>query len=104
MRLLFHCLSLLLPALATSALAQDASSLNQRSLAATCANCHGSDGRTLEGSAIPALAGMPREYLISQMKAFKEGTREATVMHQLAKGYSDAQIESIASYFAATKR
>lgn len=104
MRLRVQCLTLLLPVLATSALAQDASSLNQRSLAATCANCHGSDGRTTEGSAIPALAGMPREYLVTQMKAFKEGTRQATVMHQLAKGYSDTQIESIASYFAALKR
>ena len=104
MRLLVHCLAPLLLGLATSALAQDASSLNQRSLAATCANCHGTDGRTTEGSAIPALAGMPREYLINQMKAFKDGSRQATVMHQLAKGYTDAQIESIASYFASTKR
>jgi len=38
------------------------------------------------------------------MKAFKSGARPATVMHQLAKGYSDAQIEVIAAYFAAQKQ
>ena len=39
-----------------------------------------------------------------QMKAFKEGTRPATVMHQLSKGITDEQIDRIADYFAATKR
>jgi cytochrome subunit of sulfide dehydrogenase len=47
---------------------------------------------------------MPAGYLIEQMKAFKAGTRPATVMHQLSKGYSDAQIESIAAYYAAQKK
>ncbi|NBO77856.1 MAG: cytochrome C, partial [Betaproteobacteria bacterium] len=28
----------------------------------------------------------------------------ATVMHQLAKGYSDAQIEQLAAYFSALKK
>jgi cytochrome c553 len=37
------------------------------------------------------------------MKAFKDGTRPATVMHQLAKGYTDQQIEQLAAYFAAKK-
>jgi cytochrome c553 len=74
------------------------------SLAATCANCHGTNGRTTDGSAVPSLAGMPRDYMIAQMQAFKSGARPATVMHQLAKGYSDAQIQQIAGYFAAQKR
>jgi sulfide dehydrogenase cytochrome subunit len=41
---------------------------------------------------------------LTQLKAFKAGTRPATVMHQLSKGYSDAQIEQIAAYFAAQKK
>ena len=89
---------------ASTALAQDAATLNLRSLAATCANCHGTDGRTTDGSAIPALAGMPRDYMITQIKSFKDGSRPATVMHQLSKGFTDQQIESVASYFAALKR
>jgi sulfide dehydrogenase cytochrome subunit len=89
---------------ATTALAQDATALHTRGLAATCANCHGTDGRTTDGSAIPSLVGMPRDYMIMQVKAFKDGSRPATVMHQLSKGFTDQQIESVATYFAALKR
>ena len=84
--------------------AQDAQTLRTSALAATCANCHGTQGRAIEGSAVPGLAGLQASYIVEQMNAFKAGTRPATVMHQLAKGYSDAQIEAIAAYFAAQKR
>ncbi|BDU56290.1 MULTISPECIES: c-type cytochrome [unclassified Limnohabitans] len=85
--------------------AQDkATQLHNRATAAMCANCHGTEGRTIEGSAIPSLAGMPKDYMVLQMKAFKEGTRPATVMHQITKGLTDAQIDTIANYYAATKR
>jgi cytochrome c553 len=47
---------------------------------------------------------MPRDYMIMQVKAFKDGSRPATVMHQLSKGFTDEQIESVATYFAALKR
>jgi cytochrome subunit of sulfide dehydrogenase len=86
-----------------SAQAQDKDSLYIQSLAATCANCHGTNGRAAEGSTVPSLAGVPQDTLVAQLKAFKAGTRPATVMHQLSKGYSDAQIEQIAAYFAAQK-
>lgn len=84
--------------------AQDKDALYARSLAATCANCHGTNGRAVEGSAVPGIAGMPRDYIVAQLKAFKAGSRPATVMHQLSKGYSDAQIEQLAGYFAAQKK
>ena len=81
-----------------------ADTLHTRATAAMCANCHGTEGRTTEGSSIPSLAGMPKDYMVLQMKAFKEGTRPATVMHQLSKGLTDAQIQTIASYYAAIPR
>ncbi len=87
-----------------SAQAQTVQDLNIRSLAATCANCHGTNGKAQDGSAVVSLAGLPRDYIVAQMAAFKSGARSATVMHQLAKGYSDAQIEQIAGYFAAQKK
>ena len=87
-----------------SVAAQDSAALRQTALAATCANCHGTQGRAVDGAAVPGLAGMPASYVVEQMKAFKAGTRPATVMHQLAKGYSDAQIDQIAAYFAAQKK
>ena len=75
-----------------------------RNLAAQCANCHGTGGQSQGG--IPGLAGQGRAYIIAQMSAFKNGQRTgpaATIMHQLARGYSDEQIALMADYFAAQK-
>ena len=71
-----------------------------RSLAANCAACHGTDGKSAGGS-YPGLAGMTKEYFLNQVKAFREGKREATVMHQISKGYTDAEMAALADYFAA---
>ena len=76
-----------------------------RNLAASCAICHGTDGRsaTKDSPLIP-LAGLPRDHIATQMRAFRDGKRPATVMHQLAKGYTDQQIDAMAGWFAAQKR
>ena len=73
-------------------------------MAATCANCHGTFGKSIQGGALPSLAGMQSEYIVEQMQAFKTGTRKATIMHQLAKGYTDQQIKDLAAYFSAQSR
>ncbi len=72
-----------------------------RNLAATCANCHGTGGVSAGGNA--SLAGKPKEDLVKAMQDFKSGAKPATIMHQLAKGYTDSQIEAIAAWFAAQK-
>ena len=90
--------------LGASAHAQTAADLHNRATAAMCANCHGTDGRTVDGSAIPSLVGMPKEYMVRQMQSFKDGSRPATVMHQITKGLTDAQIETISTYYASLKR
>jgi cytochrome c553 len=74
--------------------------LYTQSLAATCANCHGTAGKGIPDGSIPKLAGLKNDYFVEQMQAFKSGTRPATIMHQLAKGYSDEQIRLLATYFA----
>ena len=81
-----------------AALAQDA-----QKLAAPCAICHGTEGRAVTKDVVP-LAGLPREHIASQMRAFRDGQRSATVMHQIAKGYTDAQIDAMAAWFSAQKR
>ncbi len=81
-----------------------AQALYVRGLAATCANCHGTDGRAVPGSTVVSIAGMDKNYLVTQLKAFKTGARPATVMHQISKGYSDAQIDVLAGYFSAQKK
>ena len=95
--------TLCLTGFTVSAAAQNAAALNVRALSATCANCHGTEGRSVPGAAVPSLAGMPKAYMLTQMKAFKDGSRPATVMHQLSKGFSDAQIETMATYFSGLK-
>ncbi|MEI6550694.1 MAG: class I cytochrome c [Betaproteobacteria bacterium] len=76
--------------------------LQVRSWAAGCANCHGTNGRAEPG--MVALAGASKDEIIQKMQDFKAGRLPATVMHQLSKGYSDAQIVAIAGYYAAQKK
>ncbi len=71
-----------------------------RSLAASCAACHGTDGHAPADAALPALAGMAAPVLVERMQAYRSGARPGTVMPQIAKGYSDAQIAALAAYFA----
>jgi hypothetical protein len=33
------------------------------------------EGKTVDGSAVPSINGMPKDYMVLQMKAFKDGTR-----------------------------
>ncbi|WP_153133463.1 c-type cytochrome [Dechloromonas hortensis] len=68
---------------------------------ANCFNCHGTEGRV--NSAIPSIAGRDREYLEAALTAFKAGTKQATIMHQLAKGYTDEEIAVLADYFSRQK-
>ncbi|MGE8364443.1 c-type cytochrome [Cupriavidus sp.] len=83
--------------------APDAAALQARNWAAACAGCHGPAGRAPAGAAVPGLAGRDKSELVRQMQDFKQGKREATVMQQIAKGYSDQQIEAIAGWFAAVR-
>ncbi|MBV8250096.1 MAG: c-type cytochrome [Comamonas sp.] len=68
-------------------------------LAASCANCHGPDGRSTGG--IPALRGVAEAHLLARLQAFKAGTaKDAAVMTRLAKGYDDEQLKALAQWFA----
>jgi cytochrome subunit of sulfide dehydrogenase len=69
-----------------------------RNLAANCANCHGTNGKSV--AEVPSLAGVPAALTIQKMKDYRDGKLPATIMHQLSKGYTDAQIVAIAEYFA----
>ena len=81
------------------AVAQDASQV--RLLASNCANCHGTDGRSQGG--MPSLTGQAKGKLVEALQEFRSGKRAATIMHQISKGYTDAEIELLAGFFAAQK-
>lgn len=74
-----------------------------RNLAATCTGCHGATGKTPAGVVIPPLAGEPKDFIIRRISEFRAGTRPATVMQEIAKGYTDEQVAHIATWFAAQK-
>ena len=79
----------------------DAEKIYRLSLAATCANCHGTNG-VARGDMKP-LAGMAADKLIAMINDYKAGNQPATIMHQISKGYTDEQIRLIALHFAAQK-
>jgi len=77
--------------------------LELRSLAASCAACHGTDGHSAPNSSMPSLAHLPPAYFIARMRAFREDrTLASSVMAQIAKGYDDQQVEKLADFFANT--
>ena len=69
-----------------------------RSLAATCANCHGTNGVSV--GEVASLAGRPKDELVRKMQDFKAGRAPGTIMPQLAKGFTDEQIDVIGAWFA----
>jgi cytochrome c553 len=70
-----------------------------RNLAATCANCHGTNGHA-RGDMKP-LAGVAADKIIAMLADYKSGNQPATIMHQISKGYTDEQIKLVAAFFAA---
>nr|WP_211163199.1 c-type cytochrome [Aromatoleum diolicum] len=70
-----------------------------RNLAANCTTCHAADSH--DASPLPRLAGQTKAELLQKLHAFRTGERAATVMHQIARGYTEEQLELIATYFAA---
>jgi cytochrome subunit of sulfide dehydrogenase len=80
--------------------APDLSPSGVRSMAAACTICHGTNGRAVEGSAVASLAGRPAADLVGLMNQFKSGSRPATIMTQIAKGYGDTEIAAISDYFS----
>ncbi|EYC50260.1 cytochrome c class I [Hylemonella gracilis str. Niagara R] len=76
----------------------------QRTLAAVCATCHGTEGRPPKDSIIPPLVALPRGYMVLQLRDFRDGRRPSTVMQQITLGLTDAEIEAVAFYYSTLKR
>ena len=79
------------------ALAQDANLA--RNLAATCANCHGTNGQARGDMKV--LAGQSADKIVAMLADYKSGAQPSTIMGQIAKGYTDEQIRLVAGFFAA---
>ena len=69
--------------------------------ALSCSGCHPSSPRVT--SPVVRLAGRDRAEIIKAMQDFRSGARAGTVMDRIAKGFTDAEIQAIAGWYAAQK-
>jgi sulfide dehydrogenase cytochrome subunit len=75
-----------------------------QSMAGACAMCHGTNGKPAANSTVAGLAGRPRDEIVQAMAQFKAGSKPATIMHQIARGYSEAEVAALADYFSTQPR
>jgi sulfide dehydrogenase cytochrome subunit len=69
--------------------------------ASSCSGCH-AVSKSAE-AAVPSLDGRPIADIVRAMQEFRAGTRPATVMGRIAKGFNDQEIDAIAVWFGAQK-
>ena len=74
----------------------------QQIVTQVCAACHGADGAS-PTSANPSLAGMPADYITTQLSHFKAGIRVNAVMQGMAAPLSEGDMVSLGAYFASQK-
>jgi cytochrome c553 len=67
----------------------------------SCSGCHPT--RANIDTPVPRLIGQDPAAIVTAMQAFRSGTRPATVMDRIAKGFSDDEIESIAAWYGAQR-
>ena len=75
---------------------------NAQMLANACAGCHGTNGGSA-GLTMPSLAAQSKTAIVDAMKKFKSGERPSSIMGRLAKGYSDAEIDTLGDFFSKQK-
>lgn len=68
----------------------------------TCSACHGKDGISI-AAIYPNLCGQKADYLVTQLKALRSGSRASPIMGPMAKNLSDADIDNVAAYFSGLK-
>jgi len=86
----------------------EAQSIHIRQLAASCAACHGTQGNSVaansDDGANAVLAGMAPTEFTEKMLGFRDGSRQATVMHHHARGLTVGEINQLAVHFSQQKR
>ena len=100
MKSFFFALVTVLIFASTSALAGDAAA--GKAKAAMCASCHGATGISIS-PIWPNLSGQKEQYLVKQIKAFRDGTRQDPMMAPMVAALSDADIDNLAAYYSSQK-
>lgn len=74
----------------------------QKLFETTCVACHGPNGVSI-APIYPNLAGQKMEYIVTQLKAFRDGQRVNPIMSPMAKGLSNIDIANLALYLSTLK-
>lgn len=78
--------------------AADTVPASTKDLAEKCNRCHDdADNPTM---AVPKMRGQDKDYLVMALRAYRDGKRESSTMHNMSTIYGNAIIESIASLYA----
>ena len=75
----------------------EALKLYQRGLVASCATCHGTEGQGVVGAGMPLINQLSSADMLKKLLAYKNGALTGTIMPQLAKGYTDEQLQILAA-------
>jgi cytochrome c553 len=73
-----------------------------RTKAQVCVACHGADGNSVIPT-IPSLAGQPRQFIVTALYMFREGTRKNDMMTAFTEKLTNADLNDLAQYFNAQK-
>ena len=76
----------------------DGSAEAGKSKAITCTACHGPDGNS-SNPLCPNIAGQGAGYIVAQLRAYKDGTRQDPLMTSQAMLLSDEDMADLAVYF-----
>ena len=68
-------------------------------LVAPCSTCHGPGGKS--PGAIPSLDRLGAEAIRTSLLAFRRGEVQGTIMNRLARGYTEPEIDAIATHLGA---
>jgi sulfide dehydrogenase cytochrome subunit len=71
-----------------------------KALSVPCNGCHGPDGVS-PGVSIPSIAGLDSEFMTKVLEQYRDGSRQATIMNRIARGYKTYELRKIAGYFSA---
>ena len=96
------CLAALLPLLVAGAARAAADLERARQLVESrCSVCHGMQGES-SGEFFPRLAGQHADYIVKQLRDFREGRRKGE-MTRFAKALPDEVVEGLGQYFSRQK-
>jgi cytochrome c553 len=66
--------------------------------ASACNSCHWSGAA---GPGIPRLDNMPESQIVQDMRDYRVGKRKSQIMHVVANGLTEQEIEAVAHFLAA---